>query len=75
MILENLASNGKFQIKSSSILKFLVCLHDNHVWMVYRLDFQYNSVETPRKFTIAKLLIRELGPSSVLIIMLLKALR
>ena len=39
-----------------------------YVCMV-NIKLKYNFVETPRKFTIAKLSIRKLGSSSVLIIM------
>ena len=42
--------------------KFLVCLHGDY-------ESKYNFVKTPRKFTIAKLSIRKLGFSRVLIIM------
>ena len=34
---------------------------------------RYNLVETPRKFTVAKLSIRKLGPSSLLALMKIRA--
>ena len=44
------------------VFQFLVCLHGDY-------ESKYNFLETPRKFTIAKLSIRKPGSSSVLIIM------
>ena len=43
---------------------------NNFTWCFQKiiLILKYNFVETPRKFIIAKLLIRKLGSSSVLIV-------
>ena len=48
-------------------LKFLVCLHG--------YESKYNFVETPRKFIIAKLTIRRLGSSLIIVLILLALMK